>query len=169
MPKKFLAIILITKLFSRLILKITGKFHNIYYEKYKGMNFIENKKSGIFEDQKRISFLYENIVYVIWKKDVVVDYEDAESAIKYTLEQFGRDGKKFPTLVEMSEISALTKEARSYFQKENPKTSSALALVVDSILSRVLGNLFINLDKPLIPVRMFTSMEQGSLWLKTFV
>jgi hypothetical protein len=40
------------------------------------------------------------------------------------------------------------------------------ALLTDSGFSKILGNLFLLLDKPKMPVKMFTDIDEAIAWLK---
>jgi len=62
----------------------------------------------------------------------------------------------------------LSREARDVFQKENTATSSALALVVASTMSRVIGNIFISMNQSGIPLKLFNDEDQAMEWLYSF-
>ncbi len=46
---------------------------------------------------------------------------------------------------------------------------SAVALIVDTPLSRILGTFFLSVNKPPYPVRMFDDEESAVAWLRAFV
>jgi hypothetical protein len=52
---------------------------------------------------------------------------------------------------------------------EGLKVSQAVALLMGSPVSRVLGNLYLGLNKPPIPTRLFTSEEEAKVWLRSFL
>ena len=129
----------------------------------------DSKKELFYEDDKRYSFLYDKrIICVFWKKGIELNREAAEATMEYALKNYSADGRLYPTMVEMSEIESFTKEAREVFQNKNTLTSSALALVVSSMLSRVMGNLFISMNQSGIPVKLFNNQEQALLWLESY-
>lgn len=79
-------------------------------------------------------------------------------------------GKRTPFLVDIRGIKSVSREARAHVSsQEVVRISSVTALVVDSPMSRVIGNFFMGLNKPPFPVRLFTSEEKALEWLKTFV
>ena len=45
----------------------------------------------------------------------------------------------------------------------------AIALLVGSPLSRVIGNFFVGLNRSTFPLRLFTSEEEAIAWLRTFL
>ena len=48
-------------------------------------------------------------------------------------------------------------------------TSVAVALLVGSPLTRVIGMFFMGLNRPATPTRLFTSEPEALAWLRTFV
>jgi hypothetical protein len=77
-------------------------------------------------------------------------------------------GKRRPVLVDFRGMQSMDREARAYFA--GPATAaviSAAAILVDSSLETALGNLFILLDKSLVPTRLFTLESQAIAWLIT--
>ena len=132
------------------------------------MIFEESKKTSFYEDEKRTSFVYDDsVVCVIWKEGVVIEKEDAENTMSYAIENYNK-GRLMPTFVELTHIKNMTREARDYFQNTNTGTSSALALVVASSLSRVMGNLFISMNQSGVPLKLFNDDAQAMEWLYTY-
>jgi hypothetical protein len=43
---------------------------------------------------------------------------------------------------------------------------SAFAIIIQSPLSRVIGNFFMGLNKPRVPARLFKSEKEAVKWLK---
>jgi len=64
----------------------------------------------------------------------------------------------------------MDREARRYFAgEETAKVESAAALLIESPLSKAIGNFFMGLNKPIVPTRLFTSEAEALAWLKGFV
>jgi len=60
----------------------------------------------------------------------------------------------------------MTQDCRQHFAgPEHAKTFTKAALIVTSPISRIIGNFFLGLNKPLKPTRLFTSREEGLKWL----
>ena len=79
-------------------------------------------------------------------------------------------GIKPPILVDIREISSITKEARDHFaMKERESGVSAIALHIKSPVSRVIGNFYLGLSRPKVPTRLFTSEKMAILWLRKYV
>ncbi|HEX8516211.1 MAG TPA: STAS/SEC14 domain-containing protein [Bacteroidia bacterium] len=78
-------------------------------------------------------------------------------------------GKAAVLLVDSRDIRSISKEARDYFSMNNRESFIvAFALVIDSPLSRIIGNFFMGLNKPRVPARLFTDEKEAINWLKRF-
>ncbi len=76
-------------------------------------------------------------------------------------------GKKFPLLVDARGIRSMTREARSQFSLKGRESGvNAFAIVIDSSISKVVGNFFMGLNKPAVPARLFTDETEALKWLK---
>lgn len=79
-------------------------------------------------------------------------------------------GKKFPLLIDSRGIKSMTKDARNQFSTKNRETyATAFAIIIDSMLSRVIGNFFIGINKPAVPTRLFENERDAEIWLKKIV
>jgi hypothetical protein len=77
------------------------------------------------------------------------------------------NGKKFPLLVDARHIHSMSREARGFLSTNNRESGiSCFALIVQSPLSRMIGNFFMGINKPVIPARLFDSEEAALEWLK---
>lgn len=71
-------------------------------------------------------------------------------------------GKKTPYLIDLRGIKSLNREAREYLSEEKTVSKvSASALLIGSPFSKVIGNFFLGINKPLYPTKMFTSEEKA--------
>ena len=71
--------------------------------------------------------------------------------------------------IDMTAISEISKEARDYFANERTASiQRATALLISSPVSRVIGNFFMGLNKPISPTRLFTDPREAIKWLQTY-
>lgn len=78
--------------------------------------------------------------------------------------------KRVPVLVDITGSRGITKEARDYFSSnEVNEIQSACALVVGTLLARLIGSFFLGLNKTKFPVQLFTDKDDAEEWLKTFL
>ena len=76
---------------------------------------------------------------------------------------------KTRVLIDMTAVSEISKEARDYFANERTASiQRATALLIGSPVSRVIGNFFMGLNKPISPTRLFTDPQKAIKWLHTF-
>lgn len=79
------------------------------------------------------------------------------------------EGKKMGVYFKASDFLGISKEAREYAAlEESSKYTYANAVFVKSLASRLLFNAFLNLNKPIVPTKGFTSKEEAFKWLKSF-
>ncbi len=76
---------------------------------------------------------------------------------------------KTRVLIDMTSVTEISKEARDYFANERTASiQRATALLIGSPVSRVIGNFFMGLNKPVSPTRLFTDPDKAIQWLHTF-
>jgi len=80
-----------------------------------------------------------------------------------------KHAKKIPALIDLRRISVVTREAREFFGSPDNNGISAAALLVQSPLSRVIGNFFTGLSKMAVQHRLFTSESEAIGWLRGFL
>jgi transcriptional regulatory protein LevR len=80
------------------------------------------------------------------------------------------ENKTSPLLVDMRQQKSISREARQFYsRKETMDTVTALALIVESAISKVLANFFLGLNKPPYPTRLFTVEAEAIEWLKGYL
>lgn len=99
---------------------------------------------------------------------VDVTMADAEDALASIWEVAGQ--RRLPVLVDMRSLKSIGREARAHLAgPEAARRNLAVAILVDSPLSRAIGNFFIGLNKTLVPSRLFTAEPEALLWLRGFL
>ncbi len=77
--------------------------------------------------------------------------------------------RKTRVLIDMTGVNEISKDARDYFANERTASiQRATALLIGSPVSRVIGNFFMGLNKPVSPTRLFTDPQKAIRWLHTF-
>ena len=72
-----------------------------------------------------------------------------------------------PLLVDFSKASGQDAETRKFYAEESVKWTHRVALLVNSPVARVMGNIYMGLNKPLVPTRLFTDEKEALAWLKS--
>jgi hypothetical protein len=79
-------------------------------------------------------------------------------------------GRRCPVLVDARvEELYMSSEARELSASQSPGTRVAEAVLVNTLAIRLMGNFYINFNKPTVPTKLFTSEEDAIAWLKTFI
>ncbi|MDF1673681.1 MAG: hypothetical protein P1U41_09255 [Vicingaceae bacterium] len=101
--------------------------------------------------------------------------QDANFTLEVTIEGIeGRKkmqaGKKLPALIDMRLMSEVSEEAKEYSAREEV-TDLYIAMAIltgKSLAANIVGNFFINFNKPNIPTKLFKSESKALAWLETF-
>jgi hypothetical protein len=110
----------------------------------------------------------DGILHVQVKPQVEIHLEDAREALEQS--HLLRAGKLHPVLVDLTHSKGVSREAREYYAgEEAAKSGLAAALLIGSPLARAIGNFFMKFNKPVFPVRLFTSETEALAWLKGFL
>jgi hypothetical protein len=104
----------------------------------------------------------------------MVDLPGTEEALEDAVENVKTvwnvsEGKKRPVLIDIRGLKSITREARQYYASgETARFGRAIGLVIGSPMTRVIGNFFFQLNRPALPLKLFTSEEKALEWLKGF-
>ncbi|WP_438030378.1 DUF7793 family protein [Sorangium sp. So ce233] len=92
----------------------------------------------------------------------------AQEVVRATIEL--ADGTPRPVLVDIRAQKSVDRVAREYFAgAEAAKGHCALALLVDSPVSKAIGNFFLALSQAPVPRKLFTTEEDAARWLRGFL
>jgi hypothetical protein len=110
----------------------------------------------------------DGIVRIIWVPGAEVTLEDAKETMAAYLKL--NKGKRLPLFVDTKTMKSLSRDARKYYAgEEAAKVASAVAIIVGTPVSRVLGNFYLGLSNPHLPSRLFTSESEALEWLKGYL
>ncbi len=116
----------------------------------------------------KVSLGEDGIVRVIHLPGVEVTLEDAKETMAAYLKL--NKGKRRPLFVDTKTMKSLAREARQYYAgEEAAMVASAVAIIVGTPVSRVLGNFYLGLSNPHLPSRLFSSEEEALTWLKEYL
>lgn len=82
---------------------------------------------------------------------------------------FFTKGLAFPLLIDMRGIKSTTREARLYMASVGATLVKAAALITGSSVNRTIGNIFLKIDRPPVPLKLFISEVKARQWLSQFV
>ncbi len=126
-----------------------------------------NPDSGVISHPKfRMWLRPDGIVQLVWVPRATMDLEDALAATEAMAGLTG--GRRSPLLVNTSHSGSQDRPARTEFANRGDLVS-AVALIVGSPLSRILGGLFVAVSRPMAPTRLFDDEASAVVWLQAFV
>jgi len=109
----------------------------------------------------------DNIIFITIKKGMEIDVDDIKEMQDAKAKLYA--GDRHVICADIRDMKSATKAGRDYSGSiKNVETTAAIALIVGSPLSRVLGNLFININKPPYHTKLFNDKEKAIEWLKQF-
>lgn len=75
-----------------------------------------------------------------------------------------------PLLLDMRPIRSQRREVREYYNSaEAASAYKAVAILVSSPVSKMIGNIFIGIGKLPVPTKLFSAEPEALDWLKTFL
>ncbi len=113
----------------------------------------------------RIRLRPDGIVQLVWVSGSVIALEDAVAATDAMATLTG--GRRFPLLVDVHNARTQDRPARGEFVRR-VDLASAVALIVGTPLSRMMGNFFLNVSKPVAATRLFDDEASAVAWLQEF-
>ena len=73
---------------------------------------------------------------------------------------------RHPLLIDMRKALALSPGVREYYAgPEAMASANAIAMLIESTGGRIIGNLYLALNRPVVPTRLFTSEPEAIAWL----
>jgi hypothetical protein len=93
-----------------------------------------------------------------------VSGDDARENLGVLLDLVG--AQRAPVMVDLRGVHSQSAEARSVFAGPDAfRVSMAVALLIGSPISRMVGNFYLGFNKPLTPSRLFTDPAEARTWL----
>lgn len=111
-------------------------------------------------------WLNEDGIVITIGKSESQDTETARENMVYTKKVTG--GKPRPLLVDMTKVRSMSKGAREEYVQQQDAVITAVALLTRSGVSNMIANIFISLNKPQVPVKLFTDPDKAKEWLMEY-
>ena len=121
-----------------------------------------------FTENEYVEIWIENgIVYEVFKPDTILTIDVAKQVVIDRLKVSNE--MTTPIFIDIRNLISSDSRARQYMASKGAVDYiSAGAFLMDNELMRLLGNIFIKVDKPLIPTKLFTDTEKALTWLQSF-
>lgn len=122
--------------------------------------------NAVVTPEFRMTLRPDGIVHLVWSPSTIITLAAAQAAISAMAGLTG--GVRAPLLVQTPNIGTQDRAARMEFVRSHDLVS-AVALIIDTPLSRMLGNFFIAVSRPQVETRLFDDIAAAETWLKGFV
>ena len=77
-------------------------------------------------------------------------------------------GISYPCLIDMRDLKSVSTEAREYMAAQGATGVKAGALLIGSQVTKMIANIFLLINKPKVPTKMFTDEKAAREWLKKY-
>jgi hypothetical protein len=114
--------------------------------------------------------LYANgIMHQTYRERVSILKEDTDREIEIYKNEYCQELNR-PILVDLTNIKATSRESRGiYSSPDTAKIFRAAALLIGNPVSQIMGNFYMGINKPAMPVKMFTDPNKAMEWLTKFL
>lgn len=120
------------------------------------MDFVENDHIKIWKEGE--------ILYALLKKNSILSLNAAKEMVALRLSYM--DNKPHKAILFMSNAAIINADARKFLASDaGYEGLIKIALVANSQMNSMIGNLFISLNKPKIPTKLFKDKEGALEWL----
>ncbi|MBL7895578.1 MAG: hypothetical protein JNK50_09840 [Bacteroidia bacterium] len=116
----------------------------------------------------KLSVHKNGFVELVIKNNAVFDTTDILDSKKFITEVLKE--KKAYILLEAEGTFYTTREARELgASPEHPTHHGAIAFCSDKLAYKILGKLYIKINRPKVPTKYFTKRKEAVKWLETFL
>lgn len=116
-------------------------------------------------DKIIFSMCEDNIFCTECPPNTILSIEDCLSSTKITNEM--QRGVALPLLCDISNVVKMSKACREHFAGAiHAETFTRAALIVTNPISKIIGNFFLGLNKPIKKTQLFNNKEKALEWLK---
>lgn len=119
----------------------------------------------MIEDQYAQYWMENDIIFMRYRvKDM--DLAAARKTVRKRLDTFiGRH----PVVVDITQLKNVSKDVRQYLSStEAQENLSAAAMISGSLVTRTMFDFFVNFNKPVIPLKMFSNQKDAVNWIEQF-
>lgn len=108
----------------------------------------------------------DGVLFCSYKRQLVIDLLVAKRIVNERLE-FTK-GATYPILIDFSNLKMANKEARDFMNDPNGglKGISSGAFVSNNAVATLFINLYLRINKPIVPAKFFISKQEALDWLK---
>jgi hypothetical protein len=120
-----------------------------------------------YEDEYSTMWIEDGIGFQVYKPELKITLDVAKKMVEKRVEAF--KGVARPVCVDIRNLLTIDNPSRKYFaSKEAGQLILAGAIYLNSPITKWVGNVFMLVDKPVTPARLFTDENKAIEWLRKF-
>lgn len=132
------------------------------------MQVLENITNNFISLPEVDIYIQDGLLVLEYKQAVKVD-GDLHIQVQRGIKQITK-GTAYPILVlAHPRMDAGSKPRQDGTKNDQNKCSKAMAIVCHTLAQRLVGNFYINVQKPARPTKLFTSRSDAEKWLTQFM
>ena len=123
-------------------------------------------KRTVRSDFGEVYIREDGVIHARLFSNVEVDLEKAKQY--HSLIEYMSESKPHCTVIDISGVKTITKEARNFLQKNSSEWGKTIAvgLVTNGFAARVMGNFFLTANKPNYPIKIFSDTLEATQWAR---
>jgi hypothetical protein len=122
-------------------------------------------KEHMIEDQYAEYWMEDGIIYMRYRVKEM-DLAAARKTVHKRMEVFGGP---HPVIVDIGALKIVPREVRQYLSSaEAQQNLSAAAMISGSLVTRTMFDFFVNFNKPMIPLKMFSNPKDALAWVQQY-
>lgn len=121
---------------------------------------------NFYENDYAMFWIAEGILYFTYKADTALDYKSAQAVVTDRIHF--QNEKSYPILCDIRGIVTTNKAARDYLAKSGSILTQAVGLLVDEKVLHTIGTFYLQISKPTVPTKIFTTETAALEFLNTY-
>lgn len=106
-----------------------------------------------------------NIVLLTVKNNATIEVEDVTEIKAFNLNLIGNND--YGVIVDAQNYTSISPEARGLMTSEYiEKNRVAIAIIIYELPQRIVGNFYINFNKPAVPTKLFSKRQEALSWVR---
>jgi hypothetical protein len=124
-------------------------------------------KEDFLEDEYSEMWIENGIGFQVYKPNLEITIDVARKMVEKRISSF--NGISRPVLVDIRNLASVDRESMKYFAtREAGELIRAGAIYMNNPITRWFGNIFLTLDQPITPARLFTNKAKALNWLEKY-
>jgi len=120
-----------------------------------------------FENEYANFWIETGIVFFVYKPNTTIDLAAAKQIVNDRIKF--QNQIDYPIYCDIRGMKSADKSARDFLAKEGSSFTKGVAVIVDSPMTKIIGNFYLGLNKPTAPTKMFTEKPEALQYLNQFL